>query len=377
MANQKSKKVRQKEKKERQRKSFWSKIKFYVVLAIVAYFVLSVPFWAVWHKVKRQSLNSESIVIEAVVIDEENIPPNGHMSEPTYSYQFEVEGEKYKYDSQIRGLRVGQKILIEYSPSHPSFNRPVKRLNDEGNLETAVGTTASTSIYFYLLLSAMIGLVIYSVRKKLEGKLREIDLVYRTYPRLLTTGTSFFLSLICLIFLMHVIFNISNWENLIVKISLVLLSTSLTSVSLFYLFKTKVIHITKNELVISYFFFGKRHCIDFLNIKTISQSKRTRVVTGAVAETILSHGRSERKWTTYKTTIEIIDGKNITVNSVGSMDFYDLKKAFDKQKRGEGKVKKYEGSLIDYLFDNIWGVGLNIVLLFIVMLIFYFVVYGG
>src|SRR5580693_3724873 len=97
---------------------------YFVILFIVGvfgYFVYKVA----WYAHQKSVLNSGNTVkVKAVIIDERNYygKRNG-ISRYSYYYMFNVKGIAYKGDSHTDTLKVGDSLLIEYSPEHPNYSR--------------------------------------------------------------------------------------------------------------------------------------------------------------------------------------------------------------------------------------------------------------
>ena len=189
--------------------------------------------------------------------------------------------------------------------------------------------------------------------------------IHRTYPKLLFTGTFFFSSLLFAVLTLYVLQNIIKYNNslLLLHLSLLLVTVILTCISLSYLLKTKVILLTESQFIISNFFYPKKLYYNLSEIQTIKLSKQT--VTNYFPDTF-----NKYQFDVYKTTIEIVDRKNITITSIGDLEFDYLYNSFSKQKRGEGKVKKIKGRFISYIIDNIGGLILNIIWFLLVFAIF-------
>lgn len=64
---------------------------------------------------------------KAVIIDDKNFYPNQRGINPifSYSYQFDVNGEKYTGNSHDATLVVGDTIEVEYYKVLPCFNKPL------------------------------------------------------------------------------------------------------------------------------------------------------------------------------------------------------------------------------------------------------------
>ncbi|WP_338839534.1 hypothetical protein [Flavobacterium ginsenosidimutans] len=60
----------------------------------------------------------------AYVTDEKNYERRGHLTnEFTYSYNFRYENINYSQNSNIKGLKVGDSLIIEFNKYIPSINR--------------------------------------------------------------------------------------------------------------------------------------------------------------------------------------------------------------------------------------------------------------
>jgi len=72
-------------------------------------------------------VNDSAVHIKAVVIDERNYYPNqrGINPEFSYSYQFEINGHKYKGDCLDKTLHLGDSVEVKYNKTFPCFNKPV------------------------------------------------------------------------------------------------------------------------------------------------------------------------------------------------------------------------------------------------------------
>jgi len=185
------------------------------------------------------------------------------------------------------------------------------------------------------------------------------DLVHRTYPRLLTTGTLLILSLFFLGLTILILSDSNNYENTIFDIFLITLSSVTTAILLYHLFKTKTIYISKSQLIISNFFFPRKHSYDLAEINTIRQSKKT--TTHYLPDSSLPIDKNDTYTISmFKTIIETTNKKQIIIKSIGKEEFNLLYKVFTKRKRAEGTVKKVKSRLFLYLIDNIEGLFLII-----------------
>jgi len=101
---------------------------FWIVLVI---FMMG----SIIYKIRRNYIanhisQSNAIHIKAVIIDDRNYMGNQRVKpEFTYSYQFIVNGEKYKGDSHDLTLKVGDTVEVEYDKKHPNINKPLHPKN--------------------------------------------------------------------------------------------------------------------------------------------------------------------------------------------------------------------------------------------------------
>lgn len=71
-------------------------------------------------------LKNNGLVIKAVVINEKNYNGNENVKPIfSYSYQFEINGEKYTGDTHDPTLRIGDTVEVEYVKNCPSMNKPL------------------------------------------------------------------------------------------------------------------------------------------------------------------------------------------------------------------------------------------------------------
>ncbi|MBE8726487.1 hypothetical protein [Flavobacterium hungaricum] len=63
----------------------------------------------------------------AYIIDEKNYERRGHLTDSfTYSYEFDYDGTTYNENSNVRGMKVGDKIKVEFNKYFPFINRILK-----------------------------------------------------------------------------------------------------------------------------------------------------------------------------------------------------------------------------------------------------------
>jgi hypothetical protein len=96
----------------------WS---LFLFSGIVLYFLFGIVLRG---NLKNYLLNNNSEITKAVIVNEENYWGNSPVSQKfSYSYEFSVEGKKYREDSRNEKLRIGDSIIIEYVNSYPKFSR--------------------------------------------------------------------------------------------------------------------------------------------------------------------------------------------------------------------------------------------------------------
>jgi hypothetical protein len=191
------------------------------------------------------------------------------------------------------------------------------------------------------------------------------NLIHRTYPRLLTAGTLCLLSIFSLGLTFIIISQTINSEITTLSILYMVLASLTTCVLLYYLYKIKVVFVSKSQIIVSHFFFPKKQFFDLSEIRTIRQSKKTTTHYLGVNDSPFDIKSDSYKINWYKTLIETNDKRKIILNHLGEMEFDLLLKVFSKRKRGEGKVKKVKGRLVIYLIDNLGGLFFNLLLIFL------------
>jgi hypothetical protein len=76
---------------------------------------------------KKNAFSKETIKTKAVVINKKNFFGNNPVTQAfAYSYKFEVNGIQYEGNTWDSDYRVGDSVLIEYSPENPEFHRLMK-----------------------------------------------------------------------------------------------------------------------------------------------------------------------------------------------------------------------------------------------------------
>ncbi len=96
-------------------------------LAIAAIIIMYVIYKIAMNSFTNHFIGSNPQKIKAVIINHRNYEPNQPVkAEFTYSYQFEINGEKYTGNSHDISLKVGDSIEVKYNQDHPSINKPLK-----------------------------------------------------------------------------------------------------------------------------------------------------------------------------------------------------------------------------------------------------------
>ncbi len=120
--------MKEKMKKEalnltRKRKYFIYKCQMFLYISAFLFFI----FYCFRLPIYNSILDSDSKQIEAWIIDETNTLGKGHIIDNfTFSYKFNVDDNSYYGDSKDQRYKVGYKIMVEYWPTWPFINRPIK-----------------------------------------------------------------------------------------------------------------------------------------------------------------------------------------------------------------------------------------------------------
>lgn len=71
-------------------------------------------------------LGNSPKITKAVIINKKNYVPNHPVSHIfSYSYQFEVNEEKYTGNAHDPALQIGDSVEVEYNKEHPGINKPL------------------------------------------------------------------------------------------------------------------------------------------------------------------------------------------------------------------------------------------------------------
>jgi hypothetical protein len=119
--NQKKKSKNKKPNRKSFSISFW--LGMIVTLGIFGHFLYTI----IYNTIRNNSLDKNGLKTKAVVISEKNYFGNSPVSQSySFSYQFYYKGKEYKGDTGDSRYELDDSIEIEFVPSNPEFNRPVK-----------------------------------------------------------------------------------------------------------------------------------------------------------------------------------------------------------------------------------------------------------
>lgn len=91
-------------------------------IAIMGFFIYKVARRCVTDHL----LENNAQHIKAVIIDKRNYMGNQPVKpEFSYSYQFEINGEKYIENAHDTTLKVGDSVEVKYNKYYPSINKPI------------------------------------------------------------------------------------------------------------------------------------------------------------------------------------------------------------------------------------------------------------
>lgn len=121
-------------RKQSERSKFYSNLKSYLALVFVIWLFSDMGYRMFLRFPLRNFLIERNPVqIEATIVNRKNYVPNSNISprDFTYSYRYAVDDKLYYEDSRIEGLKLWDRIPIEYSKSFPSFSRVIKEEFEE------------------------------------------------------------------------------------------------------------------------------------------------------------------------------------------------------------------------------------------------------
>lgn len=183
--------------------------------------------------------------------------------------------------------------------------------------------------------------------------------IFKTQPKLFIIS----LSLLGFIFFtMLFVLTISALNDTInigfIVFPLIFLGFSLAS--LYYFLSIKILKLTANNLEITYLFLPISQQYELKDITSISQ-KSKKVSLNALSSSL----KETYIYTDIITTIKLLGGKTIHLNSVGRLDFDIFYKTFKQLKRGEVNIKVQKKSFKKYLMDNYDGMFWVLISLFL------------
>ncbi len=121
---------KKKKSKQKQTDSLFKKLKDRWILILFVIIVLYIPFTLLRAEIKNYLINLNSEIAKAVIVNEQNYWGNSPVSQTfSYSYEYFVNGKRYRRDSRNEKLKIGDSILIEYTPIYPQFSRIVLKDN--------------------------------------------------------------------------------------------------------------------------------------------------------------------------------------------------------------------------------------------------------
>lgn len=97
--------------------------KFYFSLLIFLFIIGYPIYFLVKSCAATYTLSNESKISKGVVIDEKNFTGHSPVNQTFYySYEFEVNNEKYKGNTLNKKYRIGDSVDVIYAISNPSYN---------------------------------------------------------------------------------------------------------------------------------------------------------------------------------------------------------------------------------------------------------------
>lgn len=98
-------------------------INFYLNLFIVLFIIGFPIYFLVKSCVATHKLSNENKIVRGVVIDEKNFTGHSPVNQTFYySYEFEVNNEKYKGNTLSKKYRIGDSVDVIYAISNPNYN---------------------------------------------------------------------------------------------------------------------------------------------------------------------------------------------------------------------------------------------------------------
>ncbi|MFT6984122.1 MAG: hypothetical protein ACJAUD_002902 [Crocinitomicaceae bacterium] len=120
-------------KKSAKPKKLINSIKEYWALFSIAFAIIFILKLSLQGVVKDQLYKFSSNKSKAIIVNEKNFWGNSRVSYTfSYSYEFTVNGNKIRNDSNDKSLSIGDSVLIEYFPNYPQINR---MLEEDADIE--------------------------------------------------------------------------------------------------------------------------------------------------------------------------------------------------------------------------------------------------
>ena len=142
-------------------------------------------------------------------------------------------------------------------------------------------------------------------------------------------------------------FSLNNSEEFYIVLILILFFLVIIIGCFYYLLKTQILTITKDNLVLSYIFFPFKMKIKFYEVKQIRQISKEVKTSG----TLFSEGIHLTN--SFETYIDLENGKSIKTFALNKYEFQEVLKLLRKLKTGEGKLNAYKLPKILFLIENI------------------------
>ena len=192
------------------------------------------------------------------------------------------------------------------------------------------------------------------------------EILFKTNPRLIIIGT-FFTGFLFFLLISLLSLQTANGEYAYLSYLFFGIFVFFSGACFFYLFKVKILIITKSELIIKTYLLPKKRRIELEELKYIRQKKELiKFYLG-----VLMFEKASL-FNNYKTNIELKNGEKIELTSVTPLQFSELEKLYFKLKRGEGKIKIPKKHFALYILEN----GLAMIGLFFTNLLNIGLLYG-
>lgn len=98
-------------------------INFYFNLFVILFIIGFPIYFLIKSCVATHELSNECKIAKGVIIDEKNFTGHSPVNQTFYySYEFEVNNEKYRGNSMNKKYKVGDSVDVIYAVSNPSYN---------------------------------------------------------------------------------------------------------------------------------------------------------------------------------------------------------------------------------------------------------------